>query len=149
MEALIARFVRGIRTLPRSLRVLIGRLLRDGEPVTHTPMRLMESLAPRSSSEFRARQLLLRVLSPAQRREFERYGYFTVHAAGWGRFHVMPRTTFNVVDAQTGICYCAGPEGVVPLSDMMLAQKLVLEHDPARFFGVARSRSEQRPEHQQ
>lgn len=149
MEAFIARFVRGIRTLPRSLGVLIWRLLRDDGPGAHTPMRLMESLAPRSSSEFRARQLLLRVLNPAQRKEFERYGYFTVHASGWGRFHVMPRTTFNVVDTQTGICYCAGPEGVVPLSDMMLAQKLVLEHDPARFFGVARSRSEQQQEHHQ
>jgi hypothetical protein len=103
---------------------------------------MMESLAPRSSSEFRARHLLLRLLSPAQRKEFDRYGHFTVQAAGWGRFRVMPRTTFNVVDTQTGICYCAGPEGVVPLSDLMLAQKLVLENDPARFFAVARSRSE-------
>lgn len=126
--------------MPRRLRALIGRLLLDNDPVEH--MRLMESLAPRSSSEFRARQLLLRVLTSAQRKEFERYGYFTVHAGGWGRFRVMPRTTFNVVDTRTGICYCAGPEGVVPLSDLMLAQKLVLEHDPAHFFAVARSRSE-------
>jgi hypothetical protein len=122
--------------------VLVDWLLRDDDPAIHIPTGLMESLAPRSSSEFRAKQLLLRVLTPAQRDEYERYGYFTVHAAGWGRFRVMPRTTFNVVDTLTGVCYCAGPEGVVPVSDLMLAQKLVLEHDPARFFAVARSRSE-------
>jgi hypothetical protein len=90
----------------------------------------------------RARQLLLRVLNPVQRDEFSRYGYFTVDAVGWGRFRVLSRTTFNVLNPGTGIAFCAGPDIPVPLADLMLAQKLILENDPGRFFRVANHRRE-------
>lgn len=90
----------------------------------------------------RARQLLLRVLNPVQRDEFSRYGYFTVDAGGWGRFRVLSRTTFNVLNTGTGRAFCAGPDIPVPLADLMLAQKLILENDPGRFFRVANHRNE-------
>ncbi len=140
----MARSVRGFRTLPQSIRNGIQRLLSDGEGAPDDAgVASMEALLPRTPAEIRARQLLIRVLSPSQREEFGRHGYFTVQVPGWGTFRVLPRTTFNVVDTQTGICYCAVPEISVPLLDLMLAQKLILENDPERFFRVAHSRREE------
>jgi hypothetical protein len=41
---------------------------------------------------------------------------------------------------ETGLAYCAAPNIPVPIPDLMLAQKLLLEHDPGRFFQVANQR---------
>jgi hypothetical protein len=81
--------------------------------------------------------LLLEVLSPAQKTEFQRYGYFAVEVAERGRFLILPSTLFNVLHVATGRSYCAVPRGEAPLADLMLAQKLLLEHDPDQFFRVA------------
>lgn len=123
----------------RSIRWL---LLYEVNAVQLTDELFME--APRKSPlpDARARQLLLRVLDPAQRDEFLQYGYFTVHVPDWGCFRISPRTTFNVLNVQTGIAYCAGPDITVPLPDLMLAQKLILENEPRRFFRVANHRPE-------
>ena len=102
-----------------------------------------EAAAARSrASEARARKLLCRMLSPSQLQELETHGCFTVEAPGRGRFCILPRTTFNVFHMQTGNLYCCNTEAFVPLSDLMLAQKLLLEHDPDRFFAVANCRPE-------
>lgn len=97
---------------------------------------------PRITAEIRARRLLIRLLSPAQREDFELYGGFTVRVSGRGNFLVSARPMFNVTDIETRTCYCAAPEGSLPMSDQMLAQKLVLENDPERFFRAARRRRE-------
>lgn len=102
-----------------------------------------EAAAARSrASEAKARRLLCRMLSPSQLHELETHGCFTVEAPGRGRFCILPRTTFNVFHMQTGNLYCCNTEAFVPLSDLMLAQKLLLENDPDRFFSVANCRPE-------
>ena len=99
-------------------------------------------LAARTAAEVRARQLLRRMLSPAQREDFELHGYFAVQVARRGTFWILPSAFFNVLHAETGNCYCAVPKAQVPLSDLMLAQKLLLENDPGSFFAVANRRAE-------
>jgi len=99
-------------------------------------------LSVRMAAEVRARKLLLRTLTPAQREEFETRGYFSVQVAKRGRFWILPSTVFNVLHAATGTSYCAGPRSDLPLSDLMLAQKLMLENDPDAFFAVANRRVE-------
>ena len=94
------------------------------------------------TSETRARRLLTRLLSENQLRELERHGCFTVQVPGRGKFCILPRSTFNVIHLQTGNLYCCTTEAFVPLSDLMLAQKLLLENDPDRFFAAANCRPE-------
>ena len=97
----------------------------------------------RSSAEARATQLLIRVLRLGQLHEYLRFGYFTVDAPGWGRFQILSRSVFNVVSVESGLAYCAAPDILVPIPDLMLAQKLLLENDPGRFFQVANQRRQE------
>jgi len=100
-------------------------------------MRQLLAGPPLAAPERRARDLLLRMLSGTQRREFELCGYFSVEAPGRGRFWILPWRSLNVVEPVTGDCYCGIPEGRLPVYDLMLAQKLLLENDPQHFFSVA------------
>lgn len=93
-------------------------------------------------SESRARRLLARLLSAQQLQELDKHGCFTVCVPERGTFCILPRSTFNVIHLQTGNLYCCTTEAFVPLSDLMLAQKLLLETDPERFFAVANCRPE-------
>jgi hypothetical protein len=94
------------------------------------------------TSEMRARRLLRRMLSEHQLRELQTHDCFTVEVKGRGRFCILPRSTFNVFHIQTGNLYCCNTEAFLPLSDLMLAQKLLLESDPDRFFAVANCKPE-------
>jgi len=93
-------------------------------------------------SEARARRLLTRLLSPQQLQELDKHGCFTVRVPDRGTFCILPRSTFNVIHLQTGNLYCCTTEAFVPLSDLMLTQKLLLENDPDRFFAAANCRPE-------
>jgi hypothetical protein len=84
-----------------------------------------------------AKELLLRMLSPDQRAHYESHGSFMVSVPGRGTFCILPRTAFNVVHARTGDAYCCICERPVPLPDLMLAQKLMLELEPEWFFSIA------------
>jgi hypothetical protein len=95
-----------------------------------------------SVAEARARALLIRLLAPVQRDELERRECFTVQVPGRGRFAILPRRTLNVLNLDSGECYCCITATDVPLSDLMLAQKLLLEHDPEQFFAIANCPSE-------
>ena len=112
------------------------------EAAHHPPSAL---LAARNAAEVRARQLLVRLLTPQQREDFKLHGYFAVQVARRGKFWILPSSIFNVLNAETGACYCAAPRAEVPLSDLMLAQKLLLENDPEAFFSVANRRAELMP----
>jgi hypothetical protein len=102
-----------------------------------------QAAAARSqASELRARRLLSRMLNVNQKRELQQHGCFTVKVAGRGLFCILPRSTFNVLSLETGAAYCCNIEAFVPISDLMLAQKLLLENDPDHFFSVANRRSE-------
>jgi hypothetical protein len=105
----------------------------------HAPSR---ERARNHAAEAKATELLVRLLDSRQRREFERHGFFPVTVAGRGEFVILPSRFFNVLHVATGDCYCAVPRGDVPLPDLMLSQKLVLENDPERFFRVANRRHE-------
>ena len=102
-----------------------------------------QAAAARSqASELRARRLLCRMLDGEQKRELQQHGCFTVRVQGRGMFCILPRSTFNVLSLDTGAAYCCNIEAFVPISDLMLAQKLLLENDPEHFFSVANRRSE-------
>jgi len=88
-------------------------------------------------SEARARCLLRRVLDTDQRRQYDAYGCFAVQVADRGAFGVLQRPFFNVIELRTGYLHCCVLEEKVPLADLMLAQKLLLECDPDSFFSIA------------
>jgi len=92
---------------------------------------------PVALADVRAKQLLLRMLSDSQREELNVHGYFSVQVPGRGLFCIFPRTVFNVLEVRTGDRYCCVPEVEVPLWDLMLAQKLLIENDPQQFFAIA------------
>jgi len=124
------RFVRRLRRWTRADAV-------DPAGVIDAPVRDLLGTQPLAMAERRARDLLLRMLSPRQRKEFELHSYFSVNVPGRGRFWIFPWRSLNVVDPATGDCYCGVPEGRLPVYDLMLAQKLLLENDPQHFFCVA------------
>jgi hypothetical protein len=95
-------------------------------------------------AEARARCLLRRVLDASQRRQYDAYGCFAVQVAGRGAFGILPRPYFNVVELRTGLLYCCVTGVAVPMADLMLAQKLLLECDPELFFATANALGEAR-----
>ena len=112
--------------------------LARGRAVARRPLRI-PCFAPHiasSDAETRACELLVRMLDASQRKELRR-GYFTVDVPGRGKFWIFAWRSLNVVDPRTGDCYCCTPELAIPLGDLMLAQKLLLECDPERFFSLA------------
>jgi hypothetical protein len=133
------RFNRMLTALPH-LRRSVRRLFFDEEDAMEIRVLFMDAPGSHSAAEARATQLLIRVLDPMQRQEYLRYGCFTVEAPGWGRFQILSRSVFNVLSMETGLAYCAAPNIPVPIPDLMLSQKLLLEHDPGRFFQVANQR---------
>lgn len=96
------------------------------------------SSTPRDArADARAKELLLGMLSPDQRAHYESHGYFMVDVPERGTFCILPRTVFNVVQLASGDAYCCICETPVPLPDLMLAQKLMLELEPECFFSIA------------
>ncbi|MBI3530416.1 MAG: hypothetical protein HY067_20925 [Betaproteobacteria bacterium] len=136
------RCVNGIPRVLQPLRRGARRLFYDEDDAMATSGLFVRAPGANATAEARAMQLLLRVLRTAQRDEFLRYGYFTVDARGLGRFQILQRCVFNVLSVESGIAYCAVPDITVPIPDLMLAQKLILENDPARFFQVANQRQQ-------
>ena len=92
---------------------------------------------PDAAADARAQELLLRTLSPDQRAQWDAHRFFLVDVPNRGTFRILPRTAFNVVQVGSGDIYCCVSESPVPLADLMLAQKLMLELDPERFFSIA------------
>ena len=88
----------------------------------------------------RALNLLVECLTPGQRAEFERTSAFKVRGKSGQLYRITYATTANVeVLEQPGMVIrrlCAGPVGV-PIPDVMLAQKLMLEANEAEFLRIA------------
>lgn len=80
----------------------------------------------------KARQLLLRNLDDGQEKSFKKDGTFRVTAKDKKVYTIKTARSFNVV-AEDGTKYC-GQLADTPVEDQMLAQKLLLEHDPDKFF---------------
>jgi len=87
---------------------------------------------PDYGPEDRAMELLVRNLSPTQREQYARRGYFDVfggHTGGWYRVHHARQMNVECLDKRgtTAFLLCFVPEGRLPLGDVLLAQKLALE----------------------
>nr|WP_246510465.1 hypothetical protein [Bradyrhizobium glycinis] len=92
----------------------------------------------------RALRLLRSWLSPQQRVEFERKGYFDVVGCDTGkRYRIRRGTSGNVNEideyGRLGMGLCFVPLGGLAQGDVMLAQKIALETDEARALSIANS----------
>ena len=102
--------------------------------------------ARRFGAQERACELLREHLDDAQREEFDRSGSFVVVGQSGRRYRVRSQRTFNVRDETDCNDYCmqfrSDPQcRSIPLEDLMLAQKLLLECDEPEFLRVANRRS--------
>lgn len=80
----------------------------------------------------KARQLLMRNLDDGQLKSFKKDGTFRVTAKDGKAYTIKTARSFNVV-AEDGTKYC-GQLRDAPIEDQMLAQKLLLQSDPEKFF---------------
>jgi len=96
----------------------------------------------RRAAEERGLVLLKQWLSPAQLAQYENHGYFELTGGDSGkRYRIRPTHQMNVDElnergVQT-VSYCFGPEGGLPIGDVMLAQKIALENDEQAALALA------------
>ena len=94
-----------------------------------------------SKAEQRASTLLKEWLSPEQCLQYKRWGYFEVRGSHSGmryRIRCARQTNVEQLDERghAAACLCFLPENV-PVSDVMLAQKIMLENDEPAALRVA------------
>jgi hypothetical protein len=89
----------------------------------------------RKASE-RAWNLLAEHLDAQQLQDFKERGFFVVRAQS-GIEYKIRYGEFRNIRAATGWTLCAYPDGDMPIFDVLLAQKLMLEHDETRFLKSA------------
>ena len=83
----------------------------------------------RRAAEERGLVLLKQWLSPAQVAQYEKHGYFELTGGDSGkRYRIRPTHQMNVDELNERgvrtVSYCFGPEGELPIGDVMLAQKI-------------------------
>ena len=93
-------------------------------------------------AEQKALDLLKQWLSSVQLAQYERTGRFDVTGCHSGkRYRICRGRQMNVHELdQNGVqiaVWCFGPEGCLPVSDIMLAQKIALETDEHAALAVA------------
>jgi hypothetical protein len=93
--------------------------------------------------EGRSLRLLREWLSPAQREQFARRGYFEVVGSDSGKhYRIHAGASVNVCEVdekgrlQQGLCFM--PIGALPIGDVMLAQTIALETREGEVRAVAR-----------
>jgi len=97
-----------------------------------------------STPEGRSLRLLREWLSPSQREQFARKGYFEVLGSDTRRrYRIYAGASQNVCEVdgrgRPGVGLCFIPTGSLPIGDVMLAQKIALEtrEDEVRTVGRA------------
>jgi hypothetical protein len=110
--------------------ILAGQRVRVIAPRTRTP------------AEQKALILLKEWLSPAQRARFESYGHFEVIGSRTGkRYRIRGNRVVNIDELdERGLLvatWCFGPDGSLPMGDIMLAQKIALENDEEAALAIA------------
>jgi hypothetical protein len=90
----------------------------------------------------RAKRLLFASLTPKQRRQLKRKGYFQVCGSKGNLYRIASTFPFNVRLAgfakRSRIYFCLEAEDPdVPVEDVMLAQKLLLESEEGEFLRLA------------
>ena len=96
----------------------------------------------RRQAERRASDLLKEWLSPTQRAQYERTGEFEVRGSHSGnRYRIRRAQQINVDELDDRgrriAVWCFLPEEYVPVGDVMLAQKIVLENDEPAMLRIA------------
>ena len=96
----------------------------------------------RKRARRRARRLLVANLNPEQRRELKRKGHFHVAGSKGNIYRIASSLPFNVRLAgearRSRIFFCLEAEDPdLPMEDVMLAQKLLLETDEGEFLRLA------------
>ena len=89
----------------------------------------------RRRARLRAEALLWAWLSPAQRRQYRKRGWFEVTTASGRRYRIL-RGGVMRLDPH-GSAYCIEATSPVPVADEMLANKLLLETNERRFLATA------------
>jgi hypothetical protein len=101
-----------------------------------------ELYSPLSKAEQRASTLLKEWLTREQCIQYQRLGYFEVRGSHSGkRYRIRPARQMNVDQlderGRRADVLCFLPEKYVPVSDVMLAQKIMLENDEPAALSVA------------
>jgi hypothetical protein len=99
-------------------------------------------LSRRGRAEEKALALLKHWLSPAQLAQYQDHRHFEVTGCHSGkRYRIRQTRQMNVdeLDEQglRTVAWCFGPEGALPIGDIMLAQKIALENDEQAALAVA------------
>lgn len=99
-----------------------------------------EAERKRQEAEQRAEELLLQHLDKGQRRSYRQHKKFKVIGGDGASFELTYGWAGNIrefKDDKPIARFCIHPREQVPIPDNLLAQKLMLETDPARFRQVA------------
>jgi len=93
-------------------------------------------------AEAKALALLLRNLTPKQKEQYDRFGYFDVVGSETGKryriSHGLSRNVSELIeDNRLGAGRCFMPRGDLAAGDCMLAQKIVLENCEEEALRVA------------
>ena len=123
--------------------LVLGRLAADGDGRDGGLTRRTRTAR---AARDRARALLRLHLDAVQRAELDTTHSFIVTAPSGHRYRIATRVPFNVHDETAGIDYCVqfvdenGFGLYVPVEDLMLAQKILLETDEHEFLSIANKR---------
>ncbi len=123
-------------------RFLTGNFIIAGASERPEPRTLWGWSAATREADARGFRLLQKNLSPAQRDQYERRGYFDVIGGETGRrYRIRSRSQANVDQldkiGRTVRVLCFMPGGELVVGDVMLAQKLALELFEADALRVA------------
>ena len=124
----------------------MSRLIRH-RPSERSRKRAVRALFIRHGAERtpegRSLRLLREWLSPLQRTQFAKKGYFEVVGSDTGKqYRIYPGTMSNVCEIdekgrpRLGLCFRT--MGELPIGDVMLAQKIALENCESSVLAVAR-----------
>jgi len=96
----------------------------------------------RGQAAEKAQALLMEWLSPAQLAQYESNGYFDVTGSHSGKRYRIRRKEHMNIDELDGsgarvAVWCFGPEGFLPVGDIMLTQKIILETDEQAALVIA------------
>ena len=102
----------------------------------------VREVSQRRTAEEKGFTLLKQWLSPVQLAQYEKYGYFEVMGGNSGKhYRIRPTRQMNVDELdQHGVriaAWCFGPEGDLPIGDVMLAQKIALENNERAALALA------------
>jgi hypothetical protein len=96
----------------------------------------------RRTVEEKGLALLKEWLSPSQLAQYEKDRFFEVKGCHSGkRYRIRQSLQMNVDELDEHgvrtVAWCFGPEGTLPVGDVMLAQKVALENDEMAALAVA------------